>query len=84
MGISTASRIKTLSRPRLLHSTRITRAPHRAHRKEDSVKSLIAWLLRPFLRYKVKQLEAFTGPESYTSQMKRHRLIATLRASLLF
>jgi hypothetical protein len=84
MPLSTTSRIKILSRPRLLHSIRTTRAPLCAHRKEDPVKSLIAWLLRPFLRYKVKKLEAFTGPESYTSQMKRHRLIATLRASLLF
>jgi hypothetical protein len=48
------------------------------------VKSFLLWLLRPLFRYKVKKLEAFAGPESYTSQMKRHRLIASLRASLLF
>jgi hypothetical protein len=48
------------------------------------MKSFLAWLLRPLLRYKVKKLEGFTGPESYTDQMKRHRLIASLRASLMF
>lgn len=46
------------------------------------MRRIILWLLRPFFRYRLRKLEAPTGPESYTEQMRRHRLIATLRQGL--
>jgi hypothetical protein len=41
-------------------------------------------LLRPLFRRKLKKLEAFDGPESYAQQLKRHRLMATLKACLMY
>jgi hypothetical protein len=50
----------------------------------EKMKTFIRWLLRPLFRYRVKKLEGFAGPESYTNQMKRRRLIASLKACLMF
>jgi hypothetical protein len=45
---------------------------------------LLLRLLRPLFRHKLRKLERFSGPETYTDQMKRHRLMATLKACLMY
>jgi hypothetical protein len=47
------------------------------------MKTFIRWLLSPMFRYHIKKLEAFAGPETYANQLKRHRLIASIRACLI-
>jgi hypothetical protein len=48
------------------------------------MRSAILWILGPWLRYRVRKLERFAGPETYTDQMRRHRLIALLKACLTY
>jgi hypothetical protein len=48
------------------------------------MKSVILWIFGPWFRYKVRKLEGFAGPETYTAQMQRHRLIALLKACLTY
>jgi hypothetical protein len=48
------------------------------------MRASILWLLRPLFRRKLKRLEKFSGPETYTDQMKRNRLIAMLRSCLTY
>jgi len=48
------------------------------------MKSVILWVLGPWFRSKVRKLESFAGPETYTAQMKRQRLIAALKACLMY
>jgi hypothetical protein len=46
------------------------------------MRSLLLRILAPLFRYKVRKLERFAGLETYTAQMKRHRLIALLKTCL--
>jgi hypothetical protein len=63
--------------------TLFNRRPIRSPR-HSNVQSFILWALRPFFKYKLRKLAGFTGPESYTAQMKRHRLMAALEACLIY
>jgi hypothetical protein len=54
------------------------------YQRPHNLQSLALWALRPLFRRKLRQLERFSGPESYAHQMKKLRLIATLEACLMY
>ena len=52
--------------------------------KQRQMRVFIFRLFRPLFRRKLRKLEGFSGPESYADQMRRRRLIATLKACLMY
>lgn len=48
------------------------------------MKTFFLWVLSPWFRYKVRKLESFAGQETYAAQLKRKRLIALLKACLMY
>jgi hypothetical protein len=46
------------------------------------MRSILLRIFGPLFLYKVRKLEDFARPETYTAQMKRHRLLALLKTCL--
>ena len=61
----------------------LSRATHRRSApKVGLITSVLLWILSPWFRYRVRKLEGFAGPETYTAQMQRQRRIALLKTCL--